>query len=336
MVRAVRGDLNDLSAQAPHQRGIFAHRVNHDDAVIGSEEHIDQLPLGGKALAAARRAEIHSVGGLQLFAVSHDDIIGKSVHAVVERLPVHTKLPGHKGNENGRGAGSHAPLNFNAVVAQHQRGHKALLLLPVQTAQGAVVFLRDAAHREHIVFKPLPGGSEVHHRKGQQEHSLVAALQVGEQLGGVLGKGNEVRRQNLHVVPCTDSLFLLLRLHTAYVGDFSLDRLNGLELVYRLNVHGDGQLGVQLQNLRQQLIRKLRRHDLQIGRRAPHLADTESPALPEVEAVRGDVVLCPHARLGNAFPRKAERLTPVGMHLPVQHRQPIPAIQRAGLDAQPL
>ena len=161
-------------------------------------------------------------------------------------------------------------------------------------------------------------------------------MQVGEQLGGVLGKGNEVRRQNLHVVPGTDSLFLFLCFHAAYVGDLSLDRLNGLELVYRLNVHGDGQLGVQFQNLRQQLIRKLRRHDLQIGRRAPHLADTESPALPKVETVRGDVVLCPHARLGNVFPRKAERLTPAGVHLPVQHRQPIPASQRAGLDAQPL
>ena len=161
-------------------------------------------------------------------------------------------------------------------------------------------------------------------------------MQVGEQLGGVLGKGNEVRRQNLHIIPGTDSLFLLLRFHAAYVGDFSLDRLNGLKLVYRLNVHGDGQLGVQFQNLRQQLIRKLRRHDLQIGRRTPHLADTESPALPEVEAVRGDEVLCPHARLWNVFPRKAERLTPAGVHLPMQHRQPIPAIQRAGLDTQPL
>ena len=160
-------------------------------------------------------------------------------------------------------------------------------------------------------------------------------MQVGEQLGGVLGKGNEVRRQNLHVVPGTDSLFLFLRFHAAYVGDLSLNRLNGLELVYRLNVHGDGQFGVQFQNLRQQLIRKLRRHDLQIGRRTPHLADTESPALPKVETVRGDVVLCPHARLGNVFPHKAERLTPAGMHLPMQHRQPIPAIQRAGLDAQP-
>ena len=160
-------------------------------------------------------------------------------------------------------------------------------------------------------------------------------MQVGEQLGGVLGKGNEVGRQNLHVVPGTDSLFLLLRLHAANVGDLSLDRLNGLELIHRLNVHGNSQLGVQLQNLRQQLIRQLRCHDLQIGCRAPHLADTERTALPEIEAVRGDVVLCPHARLGNVFPRKAERLTPAGVHLPVQHRQPIPAVQRAGLDAQP-
>ena len=160
-------------------------------------------------------------------------------------------------------------------------------------------------------------------------------MQVGEQLGGVLGKGNEVRRQNLHVVPGTDSLFLLLRLHAANVRDLSLDRLNGLELVYRLNVHGDGQLGVQFQNLCQQLIRKLRRHDLQVGRSTPHLADTKSAALPEIEAVRGDVVLCPHASLWNVFPHKAERLTPAGVHLPVQHRQPIPAVQRAGLDAQP-
>ena len=39
--------------------------------------------------------------------------------------------------------------------------------------------------------------------------------------------------------------------------------------------------------------------------------------------------------MSEIFPRKAERLTPAGVHLPMQHRQPIPAIQRAGLDAQP-
>ena len=80
------------------------------------------------------------------------------------------------------------------LLSDLQSRNERMFLLPVQTAQSAVVFLRDAAHREHIVFKALPGGSEVHHRKGQQEHSLVAALQVREQLGGVLGKGNEVGR----------------------------------------------------------------------------------------------------------------------------------------------
>ena len=45
VVRAVRGNLNDLSAQPPHQRGIFAHRINHDDAVIGGEEHLSLIHI---------------------------------------------------------------------------------------------------------------------------------------------------------------------------------------------------------------------------------------------------------------------------------------------------
>ncbi len=51
-------------------------------------------------------------------------------------------------------------LNFNAVVAERQRGHKALLLLPVQPLDGAVIFLRDAVHGEQVVFQPLPRGGE--------------------------------------------------------------------------------------------------------------------------------------------------------------------------------
>ena len=62
VVGAVRGDLNDLPAQPLHQRGVFAHRVYHDDPVIGGKEHIDQLPFGGKALAGARGTEVHPVG----------------------------------------------------------------------------------------------------------------------------------------------------------------------------------------------------------------------------------------------------------------------------------
>ena len=145
----------------------------HDDPVIGGKEHIDQLPFGGEALAGARGAEVHPVGRFQLLAVSHDDIVGKGVHAVVERLPAHAELPGHKGNEDGRGAGGHAPLDLDAVVPQHQRGHKALLLLPVQPLQGAVVFLRDAGDGEHVILQPLAGGGEVDDGERQKEHPLV-------------------------------------------------------------------------------------------------------------------------------------------------------------------
>ena len=175
--------------------------------------------------------------------------MGKGVHAVIEGWPIHAKLPRHKGNKDGRGAGGHAPLDFNAVIAQRQRGHIALLLLPVQPLQSTVILLRDAAHRENIVFQPLPRGGGVDDQERQEEHSLISGLELGQQVCRVLGKGNEVWRENIGIVPSAGGLALFLHLHFVDVGDFALDRLNGLDLIHRLNVHGDGQLCVQFQNL---------------------------------------------------------------------------------------
>ena len=62
MVGAVRGDLNDLSTQALDQRGLFSHRVNHHNAVIGGEENIDKLTFCRKGLAGACGAKIQTVG----------------------------------------------------------------------------------------------------------------------------------------------------------------------------------------------------------------------------------------------------------------------------------
>ena len=108
MVGAVRRDLDDLTAQPFHQRGVFAHRVNHDDAILrNGKKNVQQFTLGSKALAAARGSKVQAVGGFQLFAVSHDDVMGQGVHAVVEGRAIHAKLPRHKGNEDGRGAGGH-------------------------------------------------------------------------------------------------------------------------------------------------------------------------------------------------------------------------------------
>ena len=258
MVGTIRGDLNDLSTQALDQRGVFTHRVNHHNTVIGSEEHIDKLTLCRKGLAGACGAKVQAVGRFQLFAVCHNDIVGKSVHSVVQGLSVHPKLTGHKGNEDRRGACGHTPLDLNAVIAQHQRGNKSLFLLPVQPLDGTVIFLGNTRNGEHIILQPLPGGSQIDDGKGQQKHTLVPGLQVGQQLGGILGKGNEVGRKNVHVISGPDSLFLFLHLHAANIADLALDRFNCLELIHGLNVHGDGQLRIQLQDFSQQLVRKLR------------------------------------------------------------------------------
>ena len=119
MVRTVRGNLDHLAAQPSHQRRIFAHRVNHNDPILrDGEKHIQKLALCGKALAGARRTQIHPICRLQLFAVSHDDIVGKCVHAIVEGLPSHAELPCHKGDKDGGGAGCHTALDFYLVVAK--------------------------------------------------------------------------------------------------------------------------------------------------------------------------------------------------------------------------
>ena len=76
MVGTIRGDLDDLSTQALDQRGIFSHGINHHNAVIGGEEHIDKLTLCGETLARSRGAKVQTVGRFQLFAVCHNDIVG--------------------------------------------------------------------------------------------------------------------------------------------------------------------------------------------------------------------------------------------------------------------
>ena len=133
-----------------------------------------------------------------------------------------------------------------------------------------------------------------------------------------------------------NSFFLLLGLHAANVRDFALDGLNGLELIHRLDVHGDGKLRIQLQNFRQQFVGELRGQNLQVGHGPPIAAHPESAAVPEIKAARGDIVLRPQPGLGDVLPRKAERLMAAGVHLAVEQGQPIPPVKGEGLNAQPM
>ena len=176
MVGAVRGDLDDLSAQPPDKGRVFAHRVHHDNAVFCGKKHVHKLPLCGKGFAGARHAEEQAVGVFELFPVCHDDVMGKGVEPIIDGFAIHAELLRHKGNENGRGAGRHAALDLNAVMAQRKAGKKTVLLLEVQPLQGAVVFLDDTGHREQVVVQLPAGRGHVYHKEGQQEHSFIPAL----------------------------------------------------------------------------------------------------------------------------------------------------------------
>ena len=102
--------------------------------------------------------------------------MGKGVEPVIDGFAIHAELLRHKGNENGRGAGRHAALDLNAVMAQRKAGKKTVLLLEVQQLQGAVVFLDDTRHCEQVVVQLPAGWGHVYHKEGQKEHSFIPAL----------------------------------------------------------------------------------------------------------------------------------------------------------------
>ena len=320
-MRAVGGNLHHkpILSKLAHQRGIFAHGVKDDNTVIGGKKHIHKFPFSAEALAAPRNAEVQPVRVFQLLAVCHDDIMGKGVQAVIDGLAVHAELLRHKRNENRRGAGCHATLYLNPVVAEGQTGHKALLLLEVQPLQKAVVLLHDTRYCEQVVVQLSAGGGGIYHKEGQKKHSLVAALQIIQQVLGVLTESNEVRGKNVHVVTASDGLFLFFHLHFVNVADFSFDSFDGLSLIDGLNVHGNGHFSVYLQQLGKELVGKFGGHNLHIGGRSPGGAHAKQPGLAEVKAGRGNKIFRPHSGLGYHIPCEAEGLCAAGVKLTVKY-----------------
>ena len=139
------------------------------------------------------------------------------------------------------------------------------------------------------------------------------------------------KEKYVHIVAASGGLFLFLHLHLVNVADFALDGLDGLGLVYRLNVHGNRHFSVHLQQLGKELVRELGGHDLHIRGRSPCGAHAEQAALAEVKAGEGDKILCPHSGLGYHIPCKAERLHAAGVELAVKDLQPFQPREGPGL-----
>src|SRR5699024_9559085 len=149
-----------------------------DDIIAGEQETVGNLALGRKTFAGTGRAQNQAVGVLQQLAIHHDEVVGKSIDAVIQRLFAILKkfLRRERYKDSGRTGGQPA-LDLDLVQTQRQRGHQAFLLLEIQPYQLAVVLLGDTRRLEDVVVQ-LPGGvRRVQHQKRHQEHPLITALQ---------------------------------------------------------------------------------------------------------------------------------------------------------------
>ena len=69
--------------------------------------------------------------------------------------------------------------------------------------------MRDGTGLEDVVAQLAGIVRGIQHQKRHQEHPLVAALQVLQQLLGLGPVGSKVGRDDVHVIPGADGLFLV-------------------------------------------------------------------------------------------------------------------------------
>ena len=267
----------------------------------------------------------------------NNQVVGQSVDPVVQRLlAALEQLLGGERNKDSRGTGGQPPLNLDLIEAQRQTAHQPFFLLEVKPCQLAVVLLRDAGCLEDVVVQ-LPGiVRRVQHQEGHKEHSLVPALQVLQELLGLGTVGGEVGRDNVHVISSADGLFLFLDFRFIQVGDFPFDRLDGLDLVYGLDMQADDQRAFHIQKISQHPVIQLRRENLQKRNSPVFFTHTELLAGAELEAGRCDEILGGQTGRSQPLPFKAERHLFIHVENAVKLCQPRLAVQGLGGHAQAL
>ena len=326
IVGAGRGQPDHLTAQSLHQGRILVLRVADDDIILGHQHDKGDLPLAAHGFAAAGGAEHKTVGTAGLLAVQQDHVIGKGVEPVVHGVAAHEHLLGDEGDEHRQGRSGQAPFYLDAVEPQGKAAHKPVLLLEVQPGQKAVIGLGDAGRLGYGDLQLLTGLRRVQHQEGHVEHSLVAGLQVGEQVLCRAAVCREVRRKDVHIVAAAHRPLLLLYLHGVQVGDLPLDHFDGLVLVDAPDVHGHHDISVRLHEVGEDTVVHLGRQDLQEGHRPIPLSDAEGAGLPEVEGGRRNEVLHRKAAGREPVPFKGE-LPALRVEDVVKQLQPLLSIQ---------
>ena len=328
--------MNDLTAQRFHQWIILAFRVCHDNIVRCGEKHVCNFTLCTERLTASRCAEDQAVRVFELFAVCHNHVVGHCVQTIIEGIALHKKLLCGERHKDGGGSGSQCALDGNEIICQRQAAHKALLLQIIQTVQCAVELLSDTGSLKHSTIQFLLGLGRIEEKHRNKEHTLIAALQIIQNLLGLAAISRKVARNNFHIITRPHSFLLLLDFHTVQVGNFAFDQFDGFQLIYRLHMNADHQIFVHVQKFGQRLIRQFRGKDVQIGCSTIGVTHHKVLAALEQETGRGNEVLGGHAALQDAVITEIELVLFLLMKGFVHDLQPFHAVQRVGFHAQHL
>ena len=286
-----------------HQWAVFRLRIADDDIVVRHQKDVCDLTLGAEALAGTGRAQNQAVRILQELSVYHDEVIAQGIDAAVQRLFAGLKqFLGGKRNKNGNTGGCKPTLDGDLVQPQRETAHQPFFLPEVQCCQLAVVLLRNGIGLKYVVFELLHGACGIQDDKGQKEHALIPALKLLQELFRFIAIGCKVRRNNIHIVPGADGLFLFFNLHLIEIGDFALDGLDGLDLIHRLNVHGHDYGTFHIQEVCQHTVVQFRCENLQERCAAVFLSNGKAAAGSELKGAGRDEVLDGKAGGGKPVP----------------------------------
>ncbi len=188
----------------------FAFGVVDDNIIVRHQKSVGDLTLCRETFAGAGSTQNQAIGVLQFLPVYHNQVVGQSIQAIIQAFfaGLVQFLCGER-NEDCRAAGSQSPLNFDLAVSQRQAAHQPLLLLIVQSAQVAVVFLGNGACLKDVVFQLLLRAPGVQNEECHQKHSLVLALQFLQKSLGISAVGRQIRWNDVNIISGTDGFLLV-------------------------------------------------------------------------------------------------------------------------------
>ena len=160
-----------------------------------------------------------------------------------------------------------AARNLDAIVSGIVEHHTDTTSFCFCTDDKHIEEIRREGHINYNVKRAVPeceiiGVGGVENQEGNQEHPLIPALQIGQQLLGFFAVSCQIRGENVHVISGTDGFLLFLNFCFVQIRDRALDRLNGSNLIHRLDVDVHNDIAFNIQKILQHTVTEFRGENL--------------------------------------------------------------------------